>query len=370
MIIGGGIAGASAGYELSRHGSVIILEKEPYAGYHSTGRSSAIFQKSYLKGDPLLNILVSASEDFLRHPPQGFTPHPLLSPRDLIYIADAENQHSLDELRLKLANINISADFIDGAEAARLLPILSPPYRGRALLEKGAADMDVNALHDGYLRAIKAHGGRIITEAEVTTLHKKNHQWQAETSQGNFQAPIVVNAAGAWGDQIARLANITPINIQPLRRTVIMVALPKTLSPAQWPLVMNPAEGYYFKPDSGKILMTPGDEKPSPPTDAQPEEIDIAYAAHYLEKTTTLKVNKIARSWAGLRNHVADGHPVLGFDPESEGFFWLAGQGGFGIKTAPALGRIAAALIRQKALPQDISDLGLTEKQISIHRLK
>ncbi|PCI46389.1 MAG: FAD-dependent oxidoreductase [Alphaproteobacteria bacterium] len=370
IIIGGGIAGASAGFELCKHGRVIILEKEGQAGYHTTGRSSAIFQKSYNNGDPLLNILVRTSEDFLRRPPEGFTGQPLLKPRPLIYIATAENQDSLDSLHRKLSDIDVKTHFVSGEETRQLLPVLARKYQGRILREQGAADMDVTALHQGYLRAIKSAGGDIITRAGVTGLARTENHWQVTTAKNNYRTPVVINAAGAWVDQVAEMANISPIHIQPLRRTVIMVALPKGTCPDGWPLVMDTVEGYYFKPEQGKILMTPGDEKLMPPSDVQPEEIDIAYGAHFLETATRLKVDKIDHSWAGLRNQVADGHPVVGFDPEATGFFWLAGQGGFGIKTAPAMGRITASLIMGKGLPQDMLDLGLTEDQISVKRIK
>lgn len=370
IIIGGGIAGASAGFELCKKGKVILLEKENQAGYHTTGRSSAIFQKSYNEGDPLLNILVRASEDFLRHPPAGFSAQPLLTPRPLIYIATPENQNKLDDLKRNLAEIDVQTAFAGPREAVRLLPILAPEYQSRVLVEQDAADIDVCGLLEGYLRATKHAGGEVITNAEVTEVTKTGRDWQVTTTQGKYQARVVINAAGAWVDQVAALANISPIHIRPLRRTVIIVALGRGVSPDPWPLVMDVAEGYYFKPESGKILLTPGDEKPVSPSDAQPEEIDIAYGAHFLEKATILKVDKIDHSWAGLRNQVADGHPVAGFDSEAPGFFWLAAQGGFGIKTAPALGRITASLIMGEGLPRDMTALGLTEDQISVKRIK
>ena len=365
IIIGGGIAGASVGYELRKEAKVIILEKEAVPAYHTTGRSSAIFQLGYNRGDPLLNILVRASADFLYHPPAGFTDHPLLTPRPMIHIATKENQTILDDLEARLDAIDVPSDFIDGGD---LLPILSEDYRGRALQEYGAADIDVNALHQGYLRAIRAAGGEVITKAEVLGL-QKNKDWQVRSSKGLFTAPIIINAAGAWVDQIADMAGVMPINIRPLRRTVILAPLPDGTNCDDWPVVMGAAEGYYFKPDSGKILMTPGDATCVAPCDVQPEEMDIAYGAHYLSQATSLNVDRIDRSWAGLRNHVADGHPVAGFDPNAPGFFWLAGQGGFGIKTAPAMGRLTAALITGRGLPQDMHDLGLAPDQISVERL-
>ncbi len=372
IIIGGGIAGASAGYELSKTGRVIILEKESHPAYHTTGRSSAIFQKGYSHGDPVIHALVMASEDFLRHPPKGFADHPLLTPRVLIYIASKNHPETLENLYHNLSAIDVGIELIDADQTARIFPCLTPEYQNSAILEKDVADMDVTALHEGYLRAIRTAGGQIMTDAGVHGLTRKGGYWHVRTTTQQFRAPVVINAAGAWVDQVAEMANITPIDIRPLRRTVMLVPPPAEIGPDidNLPFVMDAGQGFYFKPDAGKILVTPGDQHLSVPCDARPEEIDIALGVHYLEKATGLKIGKVDHSWAGLRNHVADGHPVVGFDPESDGFFWLAAQGGFGIKTAPAMGRIAASLIAGGGLPLDIYDLGLTEDQISISRLK
>jgi len=372
IIIGGGIAGASAGYELRETGKVVILEKECQPGYHTTGRSAAIFQKGYNGGDPALHALIKASEDFLRNPPNGFTSHPLLSPRDLFYITTRENAGALGKLRHNLSEINVGITLLDHQETRQALPHIAEEYQDSALREQDVADIDVSALHEGYLRAIKSSGGKVISNAEVKNLRRQKGPWHVTSTQGEFCAPIIINAAGAWVDQIAEMANISPINIQPLRRTMALIDIPLDIQPAKddWPIVMDAAEKFYFKPNSGKILITPADQNLTVPCDAQPEEIDIAHAAHCLEKATNMAVNKIDHSWAGLRNHVADGHPVVGFDPQEDGFFWLAGQGGFGIKTAPAMGRITAALIMGHSLPQDILDLGLKEDQICVGRLK
>lgn len=372
IIIGGGIAGAAAGYELRDIGKVIILEKESQPGYHTTGRSAAIFHKGYNGGDSIIHTLVTASEDFLNNPPNGFVPHPLLSPRDFFYIASKENSAALSRLQGKLSELTIKMTHLGKKEAKRALPHLTEEYQQSALIEHDVADVDVSALHEGYLRAIKSSGGQVICDAEVQRLYQKEGHWCIITAQGEYRTPKVINAAGAWVDQIAEMANIAPINIKPLRRTMLLIDPPADLQTdvLDWPIVMDAEEGSYFKPVSGKILLTPADQHLTVPCDAQPEEIDIAQAVHYLEKTTALKVTKINHSWAGLRNHVADGHPVVGFDPENNGFFWLAGQGGFGIKTAPAMGRITAALITGHGLPQDILDLGLREDQISIKRLR
>ncbi|MCF6215395.1 MAG: FAD-binding oxidoreductase [Emcibacter sp.] len=372
IIIGGGIAGASAGYELRDMGKIIILEKESQPGYHTTGRSAAIFQKGYNGGDPVLHAIIKASEDFLHNPPNDFVAHPLLSPRDLFYITTKENAGALGKLQDNLSEINVGITLLDHKETRRALPHIADDYQDSALMEEDVADIDVSALHEGYLRAIKSRGGQIISNAEVKSLCRQKGQWRVTSAQGEFCAPIIINAAGAWVDQIAEMAHISPIHIQPLRRTMALIDIPVDMQPAKndWPIVMDAAEKFYFKPDSGKILVTPADQKLTVPCDAQPEEIDIAHAAHCLEKATNSTVNKIDHSWAGLRNHVADGHPVVGFDPEKPGFFWLAGQGGFGIKTAPAMGRITAALIMGRSLPQDILDLGLREKQICVGRLK
>lgn len=369
IIIGGGIAGASAGYELAKKGKVILLEKESQPGYHTTGRSAAVYTTTYNQGDPVLRALVLASADHLFHPPEGFSPHPLLHPRDMVYIAPADQKDALLDLYQSLKKIDADVRMIDQHQLKSMLPLITPEYGGCALFEKGMSDMDVHALHEGFLRGMRDRGAEIHTDAPVISLIKDSGKWRVETDCRTYEAPVVINAAGAWVDEIATLAGVKKIGIQPLRRTALLISPPEGFNVESWPFVMEAVEGFYFKPDAGKIMISPADATLSEPCDAQPEEIDVAYGAHYLEKTLNFKVDTVEHSWAGLRNQVSDGHPVVGFAPDAQGFFWLAAQGGFGVKTSPALGRITASLIAGQGLPQDVRDLGLKEDDISVCRL-
>jgi D-arginine dehydrogenase len=233
------------------------------------------------------------------------------------------------------------------------------------MYEPAAMDIDVHALHQGFLRGLRARGGRVVTDAEVRSLRRRDGLWTAETTAGTFAAPIVVNAAGAWADEVARLAGIGTVGLVPKRRTAFTIEPPEGVAPSGWPAVVDVAETFYFKPESGRLLVSPADETPMPPCDVQPDEIDVASAAARLEAATTLQVRRIAHKWAGLRSFVADKTPVAGFAPDAEGFFWLAGQGGYGIQTSPAMGRVAAALAAGRGLPPDIAARGVTEAALS-----
>jgi len=369
LIIGGGIAGASAGYALAGKGKVILLEKESQTAYHSTGRSAAIYTTTYNEGDPILRALVLASADHLKNPPDGFTDHDLLRPRQMLHIAPKENHEKLAALYKSLMDIKADVSLINKDQLQQILPLLSPDYAHEAILENGIADMDVHALQEGYMRAMRQNGAKILTSKTVKNIRRDKGLWRVQAGNDTYEAPVVINAAGAWVDDIAAMAGVRKIGIQPLRRTAILVSPPENTDVKDWPFVMEAVDGFYFKPDAGKILISPADANPSEPCDAQPEEMDVAYAAHYLENALNFKVEKIDHRWAGLRNHVKDGHPVVGFAPDADGFFWLAAQGGFGVKTSPALGRITAALVQGQPLPQDIQDLGLTESHIGVSRL-
>ena len=370
LIIGGGIAGASAGYELSKFGRCIILEKESELGYHTTGRSAAIYTTTYMAGDAVIRSLVLPSGEFLHHPPKGFSDYPLLTPRGMLYLAEKKKTNQLLALYEKLRQSTQDVKILNKDEIKKIIPILSEKYTHKAIFEKTVFDMDVHAIHEGFLKGVRQKGGKVITGAGAEKITFENGFWTIWTPKGSFKSKIIINAAGAWADKMALLAGISPIHIQPCRRTVVLISPPKDLEINDYPFCYEIDEEFYFKPDVGKILVSPADRAPSDPCDAQPEEIDIAYAAHYLEEATDIKVTKIDHSWAGLRSHVKDHYPVAGFAPDASGFFWLAGQDGFGIKTAPALGRITAALVRGKDIPKDIKSHGLTKEMISPKRLK
>ncbi|HTZ77481.1 MAG TPA: FAD-binding oxidoreductase [Stellaceae bacterium] len=366
LIIGGGIAGASAGYFLAERGRVTLLEREDALGYHSTGRSAALYTETY--GNAAIRALTIASGPFFRSPPPGFAEHPLLTPRGVIVAApagaEARFQAALAEARRHGPTIRV----LTPDEARALCPVLRTDWLAFAFHEPDAMDMDVHAIHQGYLRGLRSRGGEVVTSAEVSALQRRNGVWEVETRAGRHRAPIVINAAGAWADEIARLAGVRPIGLVPKRRTAFVIELPAgTIGP--WPLTVDVDETLYFRPEAGHLLVSPADETPVPPCDVQPEEIDVALAAERLETRTTLKVSRIVRRWAGLRSFVRDKTPVVGHASEAPGFVWLAGQGGYGIQTSAAMGRSAAALATGDELPRDLTARGLKAADLLPDRL-
>jgi len=368
LVIGAGIAGASAAYELARKCRVIVLERESQPGYHTTGRSAAIYTQNY--GNRAIRALTLASHSFFKNYPQEFIEHPILSPRGAMFVARPDQLAALDNTFAEAHSLVPSIRRIDAGEAIRINPVLNPKFVGGAIFEPDASDIDVHALHSGYLKGLRERGGSVATNAEVSIITRDGEHWNIETPAGNFAAPIVVNAAGAWCDMIAEMAGVRPVGLVPKRRTVFTFNPPPGLDISSWPLTIDIDETFYFKPDAGKILASPADETPSPPCDAQPEELDVAMAIDRLQTVTSLQVRAISHKWAGLRSFVADKTPVIGMDDEVEGFFWLAGQGGYGIQSAPASGRTAAALILNGALPENLIEMGLREADLSPQRLR
>lgn len=370
VIIGGGIAGAGAGYTLAREGkTVVLLERESQPGYHTTGRSAALFAETY--GNAPIRALTVASRDFLMNPPVGFASVPILTPRGALHIGSVEQAAELDRKYDDMRKLVPSVKRLTAAETAPLVPVLKPEaIAGGALAEPDAMDIEVHALHNGFLRGMTAAGGRLITDAEVTGLQQVGGDWTVETSKGAFSAPVVINAAGAWGDVVAQMAGVVSIDLKPKRRTAVTFDPPAGLDIHAWPMVIDADEDWYFKPDAGRILLSPCDETDSEPTDAQPDEMDIAIAVDRLETVSTLQVRRLAAKWAGLRSFVADRTVVCGFDKQKSGFFWLAAQGGYGIQTSAAMARVAGALAQGRGLPQDVADLGLTEQDLSPSRLR
>ena len=367
LIIGGGIAGMSAAAELAGLGRVVLLEREAFAGSHSTGRSAATFLQTY--GPPTVRRLVAAGRDFLENPPDGFAEHPLLSPRGMLQVALPG--HGAD-LRARLeADRAFAPELreISPAEALEIVPVLRPERVEAAIYEPTCRDIDVDALLQGYQRRFKAQGGQVETSREVTGLTRRGGTWRVATSAGDVEAPIVVNAAGAWADQIAELAGLAPLGLLAKRRTAFTFEPPEGLATEAWPLTLESEETFYFKPDAGRLLGSPADATPVPPQDVQPEEWDIAVGVDRIVTATTLEIRRLAHTWAGLRTFAPDGVPVAGFDGAGEGFFWLAGQGGYGIKTSPALSRLAAAAIGSGTFPADLAAAGLSAMDLSPARL-
>jgi D-arginine dehydrogenase len=367
IIVGAGIAGASAAYELQQYGSAVLLEREPLPGQHTTGRSAAFLVDSY--GGPVVSKFTRAGRSFFEEPPDGFTDFPLVTPNSLLWIGRGDQRRSLDDAITKGRAAGADLYEVTVSEALEICPVLCADYVQAAVAEPSAMHIDVAGLLDGFLRGFRRRGGHLETKAEVHRIEKTGESWSVDAGGQNYTAPIVVNAAGAWSDAVGRLAGACSIGLRPLRRTVITFDAPENVDPRGWPVVIDADEDFYFKPEGGRLLASPCDETPSTPCDASPEDYDVALAADSVQRCTTLDITHIRSRWAGLRSFVEDRSLVLGMDPEQTGFFWLAGQGGFGIMTAPAAARATARMIVEGSLPSDLLDLGVTREALSVERL-
>jgi D-arginine dehydrogenase len=351
IVIGAGIAGASVAYELSRSGSVLVLEGEPQPGYHSTGRSAALFSEFY--GNAAVRALSRASREFLSAPPPGFATNALLKPRGSLFVAN-EDQVPAFELLRNAPDVAQHTRDLTRAEALRLVPILKDEWLVRVMLEEGSKDVDVHALHQGYLRGLKERGASVVSAALVQSIVREGDVWHVVAGERQFDAPVIINAAGAWADEIAKLAGVRAIGLEPRRRTALLIDAPEGTSIDSWPMVLDVGDTFYFKPDAGRLLLSPADETPNPPSDVQPDDLDVAIAVDRFEQATTVSVRRVRHQWAGLRSFVSDRSPVIGFDSQADGFFWLAGQGGYGIQTAPAAAKLATALLTAQAPEADL----------------
>ncbi|MCW5731737.1 MAG: FAD-binding oxidoreductase [Alphaproteobacteria bacterium] len=367
IVIGAGMAGASAAWALAPHGRVLLLERETMPGYHATGRSAALFAEAY--GNPTIRGLTSGGRAFLEHPPPGFAEAPLLAPRGALYVAGAERAGELGATMAEAARLVPTLRLLDHAAARRIVPVLKADYCMAAIHEPHAMAIDVAALHQGYLRAARAAGAVLVMDCGDLGGGVDGGLWTIETGAGRYHAPVVINAAGAWADEVAGSCGLPPIGLEAKRRTALTFR-PEGQAFGAWPLVLNLEETLYFKPESGDLMASPADETPSPPCDAQPEEFDVAICIDRLERWTDLKVGRPKHRWAGLRTFAPDRNPVVGFDPLAPGFFWLAGQGGSGIKTAPGLARAVAALARGLPLPADLAERGVSTEAMSPARFR
>jgi D-arginine dehydrogenase len=367
LIVGGGIAAASVGFFLAPHGRVLLLERESQPGYHSTGRSAALFFESY--GTPQVRALTCASRAFFDAPPEGFAEHPLLTPRGALIVATHGQDAQLREHWEILQPISPHGRLLGAAEARALMPVLRADKLLGAVHEPDAADMDVHAIHQGFLRGIRRAGGRIVTDAEVQAMERAGGVWKVRAGNETFEAPVVLNAAGAWADVVGALAGARAIGLQPKRRSAFIFAPPAGMDVAGWPATVGVAEDWYVKPDAGMLLGSPANVDPVTPHDVQAEELDIALAIDRIQEMTTLTIRRPTRVWAGLRSFVADGDLVGGWDAQAPGFFWVAAQGGYGIQTAPAMGETCAALVRGQPVPAHVAAFGLTERMLGPGRL-
>jgi D-arginine dehydrogenase len=368
LVVGSGIAGASIACELAPHAKVIVAEQEDRAGYHTSGRSAAMYIVSY--GVAPVRMLTAASRAFFDSPPDGFADYPLLTPRGCLTIARADQFERLAQEERALAETASVFREIGEAEAKALVPRLKDGAAARALYEPDSADIDVAALLQGFMRLAKARGAEFRVDAGLTALDRHGQFWRASLSDGEtIVAGTLIDAAGAWADTVAGLAGLSALGLTPKRRTAILIDPPAGVEIDGWPNVLDVSEQFYFKPQSGLILASPGDETPSPPVDAAPEELDIAVCVDRIQAAADLPVRRVTRAWAGLRTFAPDHAPVIGHDPRAAGFFWFAGQGGYGMQTSPAAACFGAALALGRPIPTDLAERGLTEITFSPARL-
>ena len=335
LIVGGGIAGASLGAEIAGQRSVLLVEAESHCGFHSTGRSAAFWLESY--GGPVVASLSAASRPFLDRPPADFSEGGFLRTRgDLHLSRDGE----LPEIPP-----TVETRWVERPELEKLLPGIKAEWR-RALFEPGCADIDVAGLHSAYLRQFRQSGGEVRTDSTLVSAQRSSNGWRARLRDGSeIQAQVIVNAAGAWADAVAIACGVEPLGIQPKRRTMVQLRLGCS-GLRDLPLVDDAAGTFYFKGEGNQaIWLSPHDEIDSDPCDAVPEEIDVATAIDRFESVVDWRIEAVERKWAGLRSFAPDRIPVYGFDPDQAGFFWFAGQGGFGIQTAPAAAKLSAAIL-------------------------
>lgn len=384
IIIGAGIAGASAAYFLGLGGGpaqrVLLLEREAHPGFHSTGRSAAVYFESY--GTAQIRALTTASRDFLASPPAGFCEHPILAPRGALTVAGPGQEQQLDEQLDIVRSVSAKAARLSSAQALELVPVLRPELLIGAVHEPDAFDMDVNALHQGFLRGARAQGTQLQCDTEVLKLERDRGGWLLHTrrrrhddrgqlimTDETLRAAQVVNAAGAWCDEIARRAGLHGIGLQPKRRSAFLFNAPDGQDASRWPMFIGVDESWYVKPDARVLLGSPANADPVDAHDVQPEEFDIAVGIDRIQNATTMQIRRPIRTWAGLRSFVGDGGLVIGARDGEPGFVWLSAQGGYGIQTSPAAGACAAALLRGEALPDTVLARGSSVAGLSPDRL-
>lgn len=351
LVIGGGVAGLSAAAALAAHATVTVLEAEGEVGFHSSGRSAALLH--YALGNPAVRRLTLASRSFFETPPEELSGLCLSSTLPILTPARAEELEGLQSLADDLVPFT-HIDWLDEDGLRRECPVLRVGGDGavRGFIDRTALKLDGHALLQAYLRLLRGRGGEVQTNARVASVRRAGSCWQVTTERGaTYEAPLLVNAAGAWADEVARLAGIAGVGLQPKRRTIIVFDAPPDVDVSRLPFTKTVPDELYFGPEAGRVFASPMDEVSSEPTDAQPEEYEMALAADRIERRTTMKVRRIEHRWAGLRTFAHDRLPVVGFAPGEEGFFWLAGQGGAGLQTSPAMAELAAALIAGSPCP-------------------
>ena len=348
LVIGGGIAGLSAAAALADHAQVTVLEAEEQIGFHSSGRSATMLH--YALGDRLVRALTLASRPFFDHPPEAFGDVPIGRQMPVLVFAREDERPALDALEAEIARF-VTLERLDARAVHDLCPLLKDDAQ-HGIADRDGVRLDPHALLQGNLRMLRAKGGQLVAGARVQTISRRSSLWEVTGEQGKtWSAPILVNAAGAWADVVAGLAGVRPLGLEPKRRTIITFDAPPGTELDTLPFAKTVGDALYFAPESGRLFASPMDEVPSDPCDAQPDDYEVALAAFRVEERTIVKVERIHSKWAGLRTFAPDRHPVAGFAPDAEGFFWLAGQGGFGLQTSPAMAAVVTSLIAETPWP-------------------
>lgn len=340
VVIGAGMAGATAAAHLAADRRVAMLEAEEVAGYHATGRSAAMYILNY--GPPDARVLTGLSRGFFEAPPPGFSDHPLLRRRPALFLARPGETAEIDRMLKEVPGVRA----IGAAELKTMVPALKPGYAAAAAIEEDDFDIDVAALHQGFLRRFAASGGVLALRSRAQGIERRGGAWEVATARGTvFRAAVLVNAAGAWGDDVARIAGVRPLGLSACRRTGAIID-PAPFAPEHWPMICDVGNTWYARPEARtRLMVSPADETPVPPEDVQPEELDIAVAIERMQEALEIPVRRVERSWAGLRTFTPDHNLAFGWDREAPGFFWCVGQGGWGIQTSPAAGRLVADVI-------------------------
>lgn len=370
VVVGAGMAGASVGWQLTQAGKrVLVLERESQPGYHTTGRSAALFEEHY--GPAQVQALTRASRAFYDAPPAGFAEAPILSPRGVLYIATAEQRDLVDAAYAEAVQHSPGARRLDGPALRALVPVLQETIVD-GFLDDGARDIDVHGLHQGFLRGLRQAGGVLWCSAEVAALARFGDVWTVTLADGrSAQAPVVVNAAGAWADMLGALAGAAPIGLVPKRRSAFTFSAPEGVDATHWPAVIAADESFYIKPDAGQLLGSPANADATTPHDVQPEELDVATGIWRIKEATTLQIRRPSHTWAGLRSFVADGELVVGWDASPTpvpGLFWLAAQGGYGIQSAAGYSLLARHLILGEPLDATLTAQGVNAQMLSPQR--
>ncbi len=363
IVVGAGMAGSSLAAALAPTARVALMEAEQQPGFHATGRSAALFAPNY--GSALFRALTRASAPFMHAPPAGFSPQPLLRLRGALYLARSDQREQLADILRQIRETHAAVEVLSASEARGKVPRLRPDYLAAALYEPRVHDIDVAALLQGFLRQGRALGVRLCAGARCGAPQWRRGAWYVSLDAETLGAPVLINAAGAWADELALACGATPLGLRPLRRTAALVDAPEGVAVDNWPAVFDVGEEFYFKPDASRLLISPADEEPHPPGDVYADDLTVAVGIERIERALDFEVRRVTHSWAGLRTFAPDRGPVIGFDANVRGLFWCAGQGGYGIQSAPACAQLAAALVRGEAVPAAIAAEGVTAAAVS-----